>query len=60
MRDRQDEMVSHGQLLNVLLESGVKRMEAEALVQKMDDFSLVMLVRGKTYLNHEKVSRWHY
>jgi hypothetical protein len=57
MRDRQDEMVSHGQLLNVLLESGVKRMEAEALVQKMDDISLVMVVRGKTYLNHEKVSR---
>jgi hypothetical protein len=43
----------------VLLESGVKRTEAEALVQKMDDISLVMLVRGKTYLNHEKVSTCH-
>jgi hypothetical protein len=59
MRDGHDEMVSHCQLLNVLLESGVKRTEAEALVQKMDDISLVMLVRGKTYLNHEKVSRRH-
>ncbi|XP_047091528.1 calcium uniporter protein 6, mitochondrial-like [Lolium rigidum] len=55
MQDGQDEMVSHGQLLNALLESSLKRTEAEALVQKMDDISLVMLVRGKTYLNHEKV-----
>ncbi|XP_051197624.1 uncharacterized protein [Lolium perenne] len=55
MQDGQDEIVSHGQLLDVLLESSLKRTEAEELVQKMDDFSLVMLVRGKTYLNHEKV-----
>ncbi|KAM0931816.1 hypothetical protein ACQ4PT_000101 [Festuca glaucescens] len=55
MQDGHDEMVSHGQLLNALLESSLKRTEAEALVEKMDGISLVMLVRGKTYLNHEKV-----
>lgn len=51
----QDEVISHGEPLGALMESGLMPMEAEALVQKMDEMSLVLLVRGKTYLNHKKV-----
>uniref|UniRef100_M8CFH9 Calcium uniporter protein C-terminal domain-containing protein n=1 Tax=Aegilops tauschii TaxID=37682 RepID=M8CFH9_AEGTA len=55
-RRMQDGVISHGEPLGALMESGLTPTEAEALVQKMDEMSLVLLVRGKTYLNHKKIA----
>lgn len=48
MQDRQDEVICHDELLDALMESSLAPTEAEALLQKMDEMSLVLLVRGKT------------
>lgn len=43
-------------LLGALLESGLVRTEAEALIRGMEENRLALLVRGKAYLNHKKVT----
>ncbi|XP_044960527.1 uncharacterized protein LOC123411628 [Hordeum vulgare subsp. vulgare] len=56
MQAGQHEVVDHGELMDALTESGLAPMEAEELMRKMDEMSLVLLFRVKTYLNHKKVA----
>ncbi|PNT76632.1 hypothetical protein BRADI_1g50881v3 [Brachypodium distachyon] len=57
LRDGQDDQVVgyDDKLLGALLESGLVRTEAEALIRGMEENRLALLVRGKAYLNHKKV-----